>query len=233
MVKNIQHNLIEKIKRVPVFRYLYRLPWLLGAYHFLLAFLGAVRYGFQSRKLFVVGVTGTKGKSSTLEILSATLEEAGKKTALLGSVRKKILDKSTKDTDNTMPGRFVIQKFLRDAVKAGVEYALLEVTSEGVVQYRHRFIDWDAAFFLNLAPEHIERHGSFKNYRAAKVSFFSSLSHSRKPKKYFFVIRTYVFSPMQRMRCAEEHFFRFPAGHFWITLLLTGWISPISRCGVR
>ncbi len=188
MVRNVQYNLIEKIKRVPIFKFLCRIPWLLDAYHYLLAFLGAVWYGFPSRELFVVGVTGTKGKSSTVEILNATLEAAGKKTALLGSVRKKILNATAKEKPgNTMPGRFAIQRFLHEAVRAGAEYAIMEVTSEGIMQHRHRFIDWDAAFFLNLAPEHIERHGSFEKYRAAKVSFFSSLAHSRKKQKYFFV----------------------------------------------
>ncbi len=157
-------------------------------YHFLMAWAGSVWYGHPSRKLFVIGVTGTKGKSSTVEVLNAVLETAEKKTALLGSVRKKILYESTKGkTGNTMPGRFAIQRFLHDAVCAGAEYAIIEVTSEGILQHRHRFIDWDAALFLNIAPEHIERHGSFENYRAAKVSFFKYLSRSRKPTKYFFV----------------------------------------------
>lgn len=157
-------------------------------YHFLMAWAGSVWYGHPSRKLFVIGVTGTKGKSSTLEIINAVLETAGKKTALLGSVRRKVLHESKKGkTGNTMPGRFAIQGFLHDAVCAGAEFALIEVTSEGVLQHRHRFIDWDAAFFLNIAPEHIERHGSFENYRAAKVSFFEYCSKSKKPTKYFFV----------------------------------------------
>jgi len=86
-----------------------------------------------------------------------------------------------------MPGRFFVQGFLRKAVEAGAEYALIEVTSQGVVQHRHEFIDWDAAFLTNVAPEHIESHGSFENYRAAKVAFFEYLSESRKKEKYFFV----------------------------------------------
>ncbi len=158
-------------------------------YHFLMAFLGNIVYGFPSRKIFVVGVTGTKGKSTTLEVLNYVFEAAGKKTALLSSVREKINGKEALNkTENTMPGRLYIQRFLRKAVKAGSEYAFLEVTSEGVTQYRHRFIDWNAAVFLNLQPEHLERHGSFENYRAAKVRFFEDVAtRSRKPEKKFFV----------------------------------------------
>jgi len=158
-------------------------------YHFILAWLGSVIYKNPSREIFVLGVTGTKGKSTVLELINAILEAAGKKTAMISSVRFKIGSESRKNlTDNTMPGRFFIQKFLSEAVKAGCEYALLEVTSEGIVQYRHRFIDFDAALFLNLQPEHIERHGTFHNYRAAKVKFFSDIANkSQKPAKLFFI----------------------------------------------
>ncbi len=86
-----------------------------------------------------------------------------------------------------MPGRWAIQKFLARAVETGAGYALVEVTSEGVRQHRHRFVDWDAAAFLNLHPEHIESHGSFEKYRDAKVAFFSSLKHSAKRTRYFFI----------------------------------------------
>lgn len=157
-------------------------------YHWLLTFLGNRFYGQPSRSIFVLGVTGTKGKSTVLELTNAILEAAGKKTALLSSIRRKIGNRSEQNlTGNTMPGRFFIQKFLRAAVQAGCEYALIEVTSEGVAQHRHRFIDWDAAIFTNLSPEHIERHGSFENYRSAKVGFFKSLAFSKKEKKYFFI----------------------------------------------
>ncbi len=157
-------------------------------YHFLLAFLGNVVYGRPSRKLTVVGVTGTKGKSSTLELLDAVMESAGKKTALLSSVKRRVVGVETKKVSgNTMPGRFFIQRFLSDAVRAGAEYAFIEVTSQGVVQWRDRFIDWDAAFFMNLSPEHIESHGSFEKYRAAKVRFFEDVLRSSKGTKSFFV----------------------------------------------
>lgn len=163
--------------------------FLKGIYHYLLAWVGAVIYGFPSRKIFVLGVTGTKGKSTTLELINAVLESAGKKAALISSVRLKIGDQTVKNsTGMSMPGRFAIQKFLWRAVRAGCQYALIEVTSQGVLQHRHRFINFDAAVLTNLHPEHIEAHGSFEKYRRAKVSFFEDVAgHSRKPKKYFFI----------------------------------------------
>ena len=153
----------EKIKRFPGLR---------TSYHYFLAWLGAAWFGRPGRKLFVIGVTGTKGKTTTLELLNAILEAAGKKTALISSLRIKIGDRSEKNPKgNTMPGRAALQAFLRHAAQAKCRYALVEASSQGFVQHRHRFIEWNMGIITNLAPEHIESHGSFENYRAAKLSF--------------------------------------------------------------
>lgn len=158
-------------------------------YHYLLAWAGALIYGFPSRKIFVLGVTGTKGKSTTIELINAILESAGKKTALISSIRFKIAGETIKNMSGmSMPGRLALQKFLWKAVRTGCQYALVEVTSQGIMQHRHRFIDFDAALFTNLHPEHIEAHGSFEKYRNAKVSFFEDVAeYSRKLKKIFFI----------------------------------------------
>ena len=79
----------------------------------------------------------------------------------------------------TMPGRFFVQKTLRQMVKNGCEYALIEVTSEGIQQHRHRFIKWAGAVFTNLAPEHLEAHGGFENYRAVKEKLFATVIESK------------------------------------------------------
>jgi UDP-N-acetylmuramoyl-L-alanyl-D-glutamate--2,6-diaminopimelate ligase len=157
-------------------------------YHLGWAIISHWLFGFPSRKIFVVGVTGTKGKSTVLELMNAILEAAGKKTALFSSVRRKVGSKTKPNlSGNTMPGRFALQKFLAEAAQAKCDYALIEVTSQGVLQHRHRYIHWDAAVFLNLMPEHIEAHGSFENYREAKVDFFRSLAFSSKKRKIFFI----------------------------------------------
>ncbi len=148
------------------------IPGAASTYHFLWAWSGAVFYRHPSRKLIVIGVTGTKGTTTTLELLNAIFEAAGHRTALLSSLRVKIGDANAKNrTGNSMPGRAFLQKFLSDAARAGCEYAFVEVTSQGVVLHRHRFVHWDAGVLTNLAPEHIEAHGSFENYRAAKLAF--------------------------------------------------------------
>lgn len=153
-------------------------------YHYLFALLGAVIFGFPARKLTVIAVTGTKGKSSVVELLSAILEEAGYKTALASTIHFKIGEKSERNLFKmTMPGRFFLQHFLRKAVSAHCTHAIVEMTSEGARQFRHKFIALDALIFTNLAPEHIESHGSYERYVAAKVSLATALETSKKKNK--------------------------------------------------
>lgn len=158
---------------------------ILSYYHLAWAALSAFYYRFPSRELVVIGVTGTKGKSSTVEILNRILEEAGYKTAISCTIRFKIGDTVTPNKYKmTMPGRNFLQKFLRTAVTNGCRIAILEMTSEGALQHRHRFIDLNALVFTNLKPEHIEAHGSFEAYGAAKLKFRDALHASPKKDKY-------------------------------------------------
>ena len=153
-------------------------------YHYLLAFLGALIYGFPSRKMQVIAVTGTKGKSSVVELVSALLDEAGYKTAHASTIHFKIGDKKERNLHKmTMPGRFFLQGFLRKAVHAGCTHAVIEMTSEGARQFRHKFIFLNALIFTNLAPEHLESHGSYENYIRAKVSIARELEKSPKRNK--------------------------------------------------
>ncbi len=139
-------------------------------YHYLLAIIGAAVYRFPARKLFVIGVTGTKGKSSTTEIINAILEQAGHKTAVCNTIRFKIGGESVPNKFKmSMPGRFFIQNFLYRAVKSGCTHAVVEITSEGVRQFRHKFVWLNVFVFTNLAPEHIESHGSYEKYKEAKL----------------------------------------------------------------
>jgi UDP-N-acetylmuramoyl-L-alanyl-D-glutamate--2,6-diaminopimelate ligase len=152
------------------------------AYHFLLAVTGIILYRHPSRSIYVIGVTGTKGKSSTVEFVNAVLEAAGKKTAILSTIRFKVgSDTRPNKHKMTMPGRFFTQKFLRDAVDQGCDYAILEMTSEGARFYRHLGVELDALIFTNLSPEHIESHGSFAAYKRAKLKLVQRLAKSKKP----------------------------------------------------
>ncbi len=153
-------------------------------YHYTLSLLGAIIYRFPSRKIKVVGITGTKGKTTTTELVNAILEEAGYKTALAGTLRFKIGDKEERNMHKmTMPGRFFTQNFLRRAVNYGCDWVVLEMTSEGAKQWRHKWIDLDALIFTNLSPEHIESHGSFEKYLQAKLSIGRALENSSKKNR--------------------------------------------------
>lgn len=142
-------------------------------YHWLLAYFAALLYGFPSKKLKVIGVTGTNGKSTVVAMISAILEEAGKSVASVSSLRFRVNDNEWKNTlKMTMPGRFKLQKFLRDAVLSGCKYAVIEVTSEGIKQFRNKGINFFMAVLTNVTPEHIESHGSFEKYRTEKAKLF-------------------------------------------------------------
>jgi UDP-N-acetylmuramoyl-L-alanyl-D-glutamate--2,6-diaminopimelate ligase len=156
-------NILRKITPKFVF-YFYHLSW---------AFLSALVYGFPSKKIKVIGITGTDGKTTTAEMIYTILTEAGYKTAIFSSIKIKVGEKEEKNMYKmTMPGRGATQKFLKRAVKEKCQYAIVEVTSEGIVQHRHRFIDFEAVVLTNLNKEHLERHGGFENYRNAKLELF-------------------------------------------------------------
>ncbi len=173
--------------------------FLLDFYYWLWALVGAVIFRFPSRNLIVIGVTGTSGKTTTVDFITRILEAGhpstelrASKVASTSSIRFKVADKEWKnELKMTMPGRFKIQQFLRQAVKENCKYAVLEVTSEGIKQYRHKFINFDTAVFLNLTPEHIESHGGFENYRNAKLELFKAtknihiINSDDKNAKYF------------------------------------------------
>ncbi len=154
------------------------------AYHLALALVGTAVYRKPSRRIYVVGITGTKGKSSTTEFVNAILEASGKKTSILSTIRFKIGDSSKANKHKmTMPGRLFVQKFLHDSVRAGCTHAVIEMTSEGARFFRHVGVEMDALIFTNLSPEHIESHGSFEKYKNAKLRLIKQLARSKKPRR--------------------------------------------------
>lgn len=171
-------NLAKKFIPKKVFRFFQPI------YHYKLALLGALLYRFPSRQIKVIAITGTKGKTSTTEILAQILETAGFKVATTSTLQFKIGNKITRNLYKmSMPGRMFMQKFLRRAVKADCDYAILEVTSEGTKLFRQKFINFDGLIFTNISPEHIESHGSYDKYLEAKLKYAKALNNSPKPNK--------------------------------------------------
>lgn len=150
-------------------------------YHATLAWLAAFRYGFPSRKLVVIGITGTDGKSSTAILTAAALAASDHKVGLSSTVWYQVGDKRWLNTSHmTMPGRFALQRLLRQMVEAKCKYAVLEVSSEGLNQGRLLGVDIDVAVITNLTPEHIQSHGSFEKYREAKKKLFTMTATGKK-----------------------------------------------------
>lgn len=150
-------------------------------YHYLVAVFAYWFYGRPARHLIVVGVTGTKGKSSTARFVAEVLRAGGDKVGLLSTVEFQIADKRIlNDKKMTMLGRGQIQKMLRDMVLAGCKYAVVETSSEGILQYRHVGLDYDVCVFTNLGIEHSERHGGFENLKRDKGKIFAGLASSGK-----------------------------------------------------
>ena len=147
------------------------------AYHLTLAWLAAFWYRHPSEKLIVIGVTGTTGKTTVIYLIAKILEQAGFSVGVTSTALFKVgATEWNNDKKMTMPGRFFTQKMLARMVKENCQYAIIETTSEGIEQFRHRFINYDICVFTGIYPEHIDSHGSFENYKAAKLKLFAHLA---------------------------------------------------------
>ncbi len=158
-------------------------PWLLSLYHFCIAHLAALRYLYPSRSMIVIGVTGTKGKTTTANFIWSCLSAGGCNTGLISTANIRIGkdEESLNHFHMTMPGRFHIQRIMKEMKEAGCTHCIIETTSEGIKQWRHAGIFYDIGLFTNLTPEHLPSHGgSFETYRMMKGKLFASLSKHQK-----------------------------------------------------
>lgn len=148
-----------------------------------LAYLSAAWHGFPARSLRVIGVTGTDGKTTTVNLVAAILLAAGIPTSLISTVNARIGDREY-DTGlhTTTPDAPDVQRYLAEMVAAGSRYAVLEATSHGLAQHRVTGCEFDIAIVTNITHEHLDYHGSYEAYRDAKARLFWALSQShRKP----------------------------------------------------
>jgi UDP-N-acetylmuramoyl-L-alanyl-D-glutamate--2,6-diaminopimelate ligase len=141
-----------------------------------LAWLAAAWEGFPSRHLVMIGITGTDGKSSTANILYEVLKEAGLSAGLLSTTRAVIgPDEEPLALHVTTPEAPVVQRHLRRMVEAGMSVCILETTSHGLAQHRVTAVAFDVAVLTNITHEHLDEHGDFQGYVAAKSRLFESL----------------------------------------------------------
>ncbi|MDD5625683.1 MAG: UDP-N-acetylmuramoyl-L-alanyl-D-glutamate--2,6-diaminopimelate ligase [Patescibacteria group bacterium] len=150
-------------------------------YYQSLALLAAFFYNQPSQKMIVIGITGTAGKSTVVNLVGRILEKAGYQCGWATTFNFKVGSKEwINKTKMTMLGRFTLQKMLKQMLAAGSKYAIIETSSEGIIQSRHLGINYDVAVFTNLSPEHIESHGGFDKYRQAKQKLFQNLTKKHK-----------------------------------------------------
>ena len=129
-------------------------------------------YDNPSKKLKVIGVTGTKGKTTSTFMIKSILEKHGYKVGLIGSIAVYIGDKELEITDRTTPESFVIQKYLKQMVDENVQIAILEVSSQAMITDRVTGVEFDASLFTNLTEDHIspKEHKDMEDYFNAKFS---------------------------------------------------------------
>lgn len=143
-----------------------------------LAYLFAAWYAFPARRLTMVGITGTDGKTTTTNLLYHILAAgAGRKTSMITTVNA-VIGGEVVDTGlhTTTPDAPEVQRYLAQMVEAGSESCLLEVTSHGLAQHRVTACDFDLAIVTNITHEHLDLHGSLEAYWAAKARLFESLA---------------------------------------------------------
>jgi len=132
-------------------------------------------FGTRDAKLKIIGVTGTKGKTTTCHLIYHILTSVGKKVGLISSIVAK-MGKVEEDTGfhTTSPDVISLHRLLKQMVKAGCEYAVVEVSSHGIDQKRIAGINFDIGVLTNIAPEHLDYHKTFAEYRKVKLSFLNS-----------------------------------------------------------
>ena len=138
-----------------------------------MAYISCAHYDYPADKLCMIGITGTKGKTTTTYLIRSILEAAGRKAALIGTIETIIGDEHI-PAANTTPDSPVLQKMLRDIVDRGCDTVVMEVSSQGLMLHRTLGIDFDIGIFTNIEPDHIgpNEHSDFDNYLECKAMLF-------------------------------------------------------------
>lgn len=148
--------------------------WLVSIYHWKLAVLASVIYGFPSRGMRVIGITGTNGKTTTCFLLRSILMASGRKVGMLTTVSFGFGDKLVQNRLNmTTISPFLLQKYLRQMRRAGCTDVVIETTSHAISQHRIWGLKFDALALTNISHDHLDYHGTMEQYKAAKLKLFA------------------------------------------------------------
>jgi UDP-N-acetylmuramoyl-L-alanyl-D-glutamate--2,6-diaminopimelate ligase len=148
-------------------------------YHLFIAVIANIYYGFPSRKLTVIGVTGTDGKTTTSSLIYHILNQSGKKVALISTVGAFISGKQYDLPFHvTTPSAIGLQKYIKQVVDDGATYLVLEISSHGLDQFRDWGIHYKVGVLTNLTHEHLDYHKTIQNYGKAKAKLFKKSEFS-------------------------------------------------------
>lgn len=148
------------------------------SYHLPKAALANILYKASSKRLKVIGVTGTDGKTTTTNMIYKILKDAGKKVSMISTINAVIADKEYETGFHvTSPDPFTIQKFVKEAADYGDEYLVLEVTSHAIDQFRVWGIGFEVGVITNITHEHLDYHNSFKAYTKTKLKLLKNSKH--------------------------------------------------------
>ncbi len=148
-------------------------------YHLIRSFLAALCFGFPSKKIKIVGVTGTNGKTTTTQMIGKILEEEGHRVAMASTINFKLGQKEwVNKTKFTTLSAWAVQKFISRAVKEKCDYLVIEVSSHALDQSRLHGVFFDVAVVTNVTREHLDYHVSMEKYREAKARLFDKIKEN-------------------------------------------------------
>lgn len=147
-------------------------------YHFLQAIVASIKYRFPGRKLHIIGVTGTNGKTTTCFMIWHMLNQSGYKTGLMTTVAHGVKKLEPELNHMTTVDAFTLNKRIRDIANQGAEYLVLEITSHALSEFRTLGIPIEIAVFTNLTHDHLDYHKTFAKYREAKGKLFRKAKYS-------------------------------------------------------
>ncbi|MEI7426193.1 MAG: UDP-N-acetylmuramoyl-L-alanyl-D-glutamate--2,6-diaminopimelate ligase [Candidatus Moraniibacteriota bacterium] len=169
-------------------------------YHLAQAIGANVYYGFPAKKIKIIGVTGTNGKTTTCQMIAKILEESGKKVAMISTINFKLGKKEwINKTKFTTVSALATQKFIAEAVREKCDYLILETSSHSLDQYRVWGIPYDIAVITNITREHLDYHKTIAEYRRAKLKLFKNIKTA--------VINLDMEQPEEFLNCGAENIF--------------------------
>lgn len=152
-------------------------------YHYLRGVIAFRMNDNPARDMIVIGITGSKGKTTVTNLIARGLEHAGKRVFMFSTANYSINGQwSENNIKMTSPSPFVLQRLLKEAKEAGCEYAVIETSSHSIFYNRNYGIDYDVAVLTNISQDHLDLHRTMENYAATKLELFKNLvSYRRKP----------------------------------------------------